>query len=496
MVDIDPGTHPKKAMQSSRNTDDYLHSQQGRDRSPFWLGRSFKPLRALETARGSSVPIMLVGLLVLVALTPALMSGPAQGATATQVTVTPATPSSTATVEVRTTIQSGDSTAGENLNAISIDLDRASFDEVQPSEVQVIVGPSGDGSGEADRARAVNLSTDANSRRLTARLNDSLAIAAGDRVQVRISNVQTPDQEGSYGARLTLRTEAGSSEGPITSSYRIQSAHVSLPDQQAEGPAQSQANETVTRTIRVSALMPNGGYIAVFTGRNGDPDDLVGVTRVQSSSSNRTYRVRLNISENQELIAVPYFESGERAFGDDQQEGFSQLADEPYVRSNEVISDQGSIVLRRPTAQIRSGGQYRVGAQLLFTQGEPSTEYELRAVDDGRAGDEIIAFQTNQTGVAVLDSTNLSTNKYAIVQVTGSDVVNLDGDSIGSAADDGFTVIDPANSTASGEGKNTTTAVAPSSGGGLNSMVLFLFVIFAFAFGGGVAMIYRRRQSY
>ncbi|PSQ12481.1 PGF-CTERM sorting domain-containing protein, partial [Halobacteriales archaeon QS_7_68_65] len=208
-------------------------------------------------------------------------------------------------------------------------------------------------------------------------------VAAGDRILVEVANVTTPSADGQYSVSVSATTPSGTTEGPVSVGYRVASASVSFPNQTA-----SQFNDT--QEITVSGVVPNAGYVGVFTvNENGSRGELVGSTEpIVARYNQRNYTVSLggDVEESQRLEAVVFYETT----GDNAAVRLNESLDpaEDAVVTNDGVpaNTTGYVTTIDADARIAAGSEYVPGARLFFDQGEPNTGYQVQAVENGTLG--------------------------------------------------------------------------------------------------------------
>ena len=269
-------------------------------------------------------------------------------------------------------------------------------------------------------------------------------VAAGDRILVEVANVTTPSADGQYSVSVSATTPSGTTEGPVSVGYRVASASVSFPNQTA-----SQFNDT--QEITVSGVVPNAGYVGVFTvNEDGSRGELVGSTEpIVARYNQRNYTVSLggDVEESQRLEAVVFYETT----GDNAAVRLNESLDpaEDAVVTNDGVpaNTTGYVTTIDADARIAAGSEYVPGARLFFDQGEPNTGYQVQAVENGTLGDVVTQFETPANGSTVVSTAGFAPGQYAITRVDDGSVVSLDDDSTTGARDDSFLVTESAAET-------------------------------------------------
>jgi PGF-CTERM protein len=276
-------------------------------------------------------------------------------------------------------------------------------------------------------------------------------VAAGDRILVQVADVTTPSADGQYSVSVSATTPGGTTDGPVSVGYRVVSASVSFPNQTA-----SQFNDT--QPITVSGVVPNAGYVGVFTvNENGSRGELVGNTEpIVAQYNTRNYTVALdgNVEASQRLEAVVFYETtgGNAAV---RLNGSLDPAEDEVVTNDGVPANAtGYVATIDADGRITTGSEYEIGSRLFFDQGEPDTGYQVQAVEDGTLGEVVTTFETPASGSAVVSTAGFAPGQYAITRLDDGSVVSLDGDSTTGAQDDSFFVTEAVAETTAA----TTTA--------------------------------------
>ena len=285
-------------------------------------------------------------------------------------------------------------------------------------------------------------------------------VAAGDRILVEVANVTTPSADGQYSVSVSATTPSGTTEGPVSVGYRVASASVSFPNQTA-----SQFNDT--QEITVSGVVPNAGYVGVFTvNEDGSRGELVGSTEpIVARYNQRNYTVSLggDVEESQRLEAVVFYETT----GDNAAVRLNESLDpaEDAVVTNDGVpaNTTGYVTTIDADARIAAGSEYVPGARLFFDQGEPNTGYQVQAVENGTLGDVVTQFETPANGSTVVSTAGFAPGQYAITRVDDGSVVSLDDDSTTGARDDSFLVTESAAETTAATDTTTNASVGTNA---------------------------------
>jgi PGF-CTERM protein len=299
-----------------------------------------------------------------------------------------------------------------------------------------------------------NVSTNRNGQvKITFR--QPVPVRAGNRIVVDVSNMTTPSSEGVYEVRVSATTPAGTTDGPVSVDYRVAGADLTFPNQSA---SQFSGNQTVT----VSGVVPNAGYIGVFTvAENGSRGRLVGSTQtIIASYNSRNYTVNLTgtVEESQQLRAVAYYETS----GGSQSERLNGTFDpneDAVVTNNSVpATATGFVTTLGADARLKSGTEYDQGARLYFSQGEPNTAYQVQTVKNGEIGSTVTQFETASNGTATINTTGLDEGRYTVTRIDDGSVVDLDNDSTTSPQDDSFFITGQMFTEATAIATNTAAA--------------------------------------
>jgi PGF-CTERM protein len=279
---------------------------------------------------------------------------------------------------------------------------------------------------------AQNVSTAPNGQ-LTVSFQQSVPVSAGDRIIVDASNVTTPSSDGDYTVGVSATTPSGTTDGPVSVTYRVAGAELTFPNQSA---SQFSANQSVN----VSGVIPNAGYVGVFTvADNGSRGRLVGSSQpIIALYDQRNYTVNLNgnVTESQQLMAVAYYETS----GDSQSERlngtFDPNEDTIVTNNGQPANATGFVTTVDADGRVQAGSEYDQGARLFFDQGDANTGYQLRTLENGSASRTVAQFETAANGSATVDTTGLQQGQYVITRIDDGSIVSLDNDSTTSAQDD------------------------------------------------------------
>lgn len=445
------------------------------------------PLKRRPLAR--LLTVGLIGALLLSGL--AIFAGmPAAGLSPNVSEPYPQTPGSSSNMTVVTTVQTNDSVVESGVRQVSVDASGPEFDgdisSVTAQDIEVFVNRSNGGTSNTIQASNI---LQQNGSQVTAQLSQGLNVQPGDEVVVRVRSFRNPSQPGSHPLAVTLGTNSGQTDGPASVPYQLIPAELNFSDQRV--------NDNGSQTIRLSAVSPDQGYVAIFAGGDTGPRELVGSGTIEPNYNRQPVTATINIDEGQQLQAVLYYETEGDTIAERQQASFNQSGDARVLNNGQSVTASAFVEIRAPTRTLRSGNEYNESQQLLFTSGEPESSYTVQSVRNDQPLNEIAAFETNSSGYAMVDTTNFTSGNYVVVTEIGNDVVNLDGDGITSTADDSFRVVNQtelqrqstsqANASADGESGD-------SSGGGIDSFTLIFGGIFGF-FGIGIAIFaYKFRQ--
>ncbi|WP_256687927.1 PGF-CTERM sorting domain-containing protein [Halococcus qingdaonensis] len=288
----------------------------------------------------------------------------------------------------------------------------------------------------------------------------------GAEVAVKVGNFTTPDRPGSHSVNATFATASGSTDGPTSVSYSTTAPELSMDNQNL-----SQFSDQ--QSINVSASVPGGGYVGLFTtAPNGSPGELVGSTDVATATSSQQYSIDVsgNVTESQQLMAVAYSETNGRSASLRENQTFDPNDDERLRTNGTLVNATANVSTLDVDGQVEAGGEYAQGARLYFPQGEPETNYQVRSVEDGELGSAATQFQTGANDTTILDTSDLSEGQYAITRIADDSLVSLDNDSTTSAQDDSILITGQqattqANMTNASGGATDTGATATASSG-------------------------------
>ena len=360
--------------------------------------------------------------------------------------------------------QGGDAIVQDGMQSMTIDFGASgnfngSVQNVSSDSVSAAI------TGEnSSRTLAVsNVSTNRNGQ-VTVTFQQPVQVNAGERIVVDVANTTTPSADGDYTVGVSATTPSGTTDGPVSVNYIVASAELTFPNQSA-----SQFSEQ--QQVNVSGVIPNAGYVGVFTvAENGSPDELVGNTQpIIARYNERNYTVNLsgNVEESQPLMAVAYYETS----GDNQAERLNDSldpAEDNVVTNNGVPANAtGYVTTLDADARVEAGSEYDQGARLFFGQGEPETAYQLQTVENGELGQTVTQFQTAANGTATLNTSGLGEGQYAVTRIDDGSVVSLDNDSTTGPQDDSFFVTGQQfTETTDAPAGDNTTAGGNASGAG------------------------------
>ncbi|WP_256687107.1 PGF-CTERM sorting domain-containing protein [Halococcus qingdaonensis] len=375
----------------------------------------------------------------------------------------PHSPGTSATdFPVSVVAQGSDAITQDGMKSMTVDFGASgSFDgsveNVSVGSVSVTVASS-NGQQTIDPS---NVSTTSDGQ-ITLTFQQPVSVSADDRIIANVANVTTPTSDGSYSVGVSTTTPSGTTDGPVTDDYRIESASLSFPNQSA---SQFSANQSVN----VSGVVPNAGYIGIFTvADNGSRGQPVGSSQpIVALYNERNYTVNLNgnVNESQQLMAVAYYETSGSSQSERLNGTFDPNEDAVVTNNGQPANATGYVTTVDADGRVQSGSEYDQGARLYLDQGEASTGYQLRAVENGSPGRTVNQFETAANGSATIDTTDLQQGQYVITRIDDGSVVSLDNDSTTSAQDDSITITGQqfTESTAAGGGGNNSSANA--SGG-------------------------------
>ncbi|GAA0450629.1 PGF-CTERM sorting domain-containing protein [Halococcus dombrowskii] len=289
----------------------------------------------------------------------------------------------------------------------------------------------------------------------------------GAEVAVKVGNFTTPDRPGSHSVNATFATASGSSDGPTSVSYSTTAPELSMNSQNL-----SQFSDQ--QSINVSASVPGGGYVGLFTtASNGSPGELIGSTDVATATSSQQYSIDVsgNVTESQQLMAVAYSETNGRSASLRENQTFDPSDDERLRTNGTLVNATANVSTLDVDGRVEAGGEYAQGARLYFPQGEPDTNYQVRSVEDGELGSAATQFQTGANDTTILDTSDLSEGQYAITRIADDSLVSLDNDSTTSAQDDSILITGQqattqANTTNASDGAATDTGATATASSG------------------------------
>ena len=311
-----------------------------------------------------------------------------------------------------------------------------------------------------------DLSTNGNGQ-VTLTFQRPVSVSPGDRIVADVSNMTTPSTDGDYAVGVSTSTPSGTTDGPVSVGYRVASAELTFPNQSA---SQFSGQQNVT----VSGVIPNAGYVAVFTvADNGSRGQLVGSTDpIIAQYTPRTYTVSLNgnVEESQQLMAVAYYESSGISQSERLNGSFDANEDVAIQNNGQLANATGFVTTVDADGRVQAGSEYDQGARLYFSQGDPDVGYQLRAVEEGEPGATATQFETASNGTTTIDTSQLEQGQYVITRIDDGSIVSLDNDSTTSAQDDnifvtGQTFTESTTGTASDNGGGDTGANATDGGG-------------------------------
>src|SRR5699024_9924949 len=222
----------------------------------------------------------------------------------------------------------------------------------------------------------------------------------GAEVAVKVGNFTTPDRPGSHSVNATFATASGSTDGPTSVSYSTTAPELSMDNQNL-----SQFSDQ--QSINVSASVPGGGYVGLFTtAPNGSPGELVGSTDVATATSSQQYSIDVsgNVTESQQLMAVAYSETNGRSASLRENQTFDPNDDERLRTNGTLVNATANVSTLDVDGQVEAGGEYAQGARLYFPQGDPETSYQVQSVEDGELGSAATQFQTGTNDTTILDT--------------------------------------------------------------------------------------------
>lgn len=319
-----------------------------------------------------------------------------------------------------------------------------------------------------------NVSTTGNGQ-VTVTFQQPVSVGADTRIIADVGNVTTPSTDGTYTIGVSATTPSGTTDGPVTVDYRVAGGSLSFPNQSA---SQFSANQSVT----VSGVIPNAGYVGVFTvADNGSRGELVGASQpIIALYNERNYTVNLNgnVEESQRLMAVAFYETSGGTQSERLNGTLDPSADAVVTNNGNPVNATGFVTTVDADGIVTAGSEYDQGARLYFGQGEPNTGYQLRTVENGSADSTVTQFETAANGSAVIDTEGLQQGQYVITRIDDGSVVGLDNDSTTSAQDDSIyitgqqftetTAATGGSNESGGSVSNATASAGNESGAGDN----------------------------
>ncbi|WP_425311071.1 PGF-CTERM sorting domain-containing protein [Halococcus dombrowskii] len=396
--------------------------------------------------------------MITVVLVSALVGGIAFGGSAAALNSDTAAPyphspgTSATDFPVSVVAQGSDAITQDGMKSMTVDFGASgSFDgsveNVSVGSVSVTVASSS-GQRTVDPA---NVST--SDGQITLTFQQPVSVSADDRIIANVANVTTPTSDGSYSVGVSTTTPSGTTDGPVTDDYRIESASLSFANQSA-------SQFSVNQSVNVSGVVPNAGYVGIFTvADNGSRGQLVGSSQpIVALYNERNYTVNLNgnVNESQQLMAVAYYETSGSSQSERLNGTFDPNEDAVVTNNGQPANATGYVTTVDADGRVQSGSEYDQGARLYFDQGDASTGYQLRAVENGSPGRTANQFETAANGSATIDTSDLQQGQYVVTRIDDGSVVSLDNDSTTSAQDDSITI--------TGQQFTESTAAAGSSG--------------------------------
>jgi PGF-CTERM protein len=387
--------------------------------------------------------------LVLVVLCSSVVGGIALGGSAAALdpgagAVYPSAPGTDALGTAVAVVRPGDAVAQNGIRTITLSTSAGSFANVTDDDVFVAIRGGqrieiSEGGSAITELSNLTVSSSAGGNQLQITLPRPVrprfasdSPNTGAEVAVKFENFTTPSQPGNYRMNVSLTDPSGTTDGPVSVSYSVSPVTLSMANQ-------SLSQFSDRQTINVSAAIPGGGYVGLFTtAPNGSPGQLVGATNVSRSTSAQNYSIDVggNISESQQLTAVAYTETSGRSAALRAEEPFNPSEDQPLRVNGTLVNATGYVSTLDVDGRVVAGNQYDQGARLYFPQGEPATGYQLRAVNESELGPAVTQFETATNGTTALDTSDLSEGQYAITRVSNGSLVSLDNDSTTGPQDD------------------------------------------------------------
>ncbi len=416
---------------------------------------------------------------VLVVLFSAAIGGVALGGTAAALdsgagSMYPSAPGTDALGTAVVVARPGDAVAQNGIKRITLSTSAGSFENVTDDDVFIAIRGGqrieiSEGGSDITELSNISVSSSADGNRLQITLPRPVrprfasdSPNTGAEVAVKFGNFTTPSQPGSYQINGTLSDPSGATDGPASVSYSVSPVEISMANQ-------SLSQFSDRQTINVSAAVPGGGYVGLFTtAPNGSPGTLVGATNVSTSSSAQNYSIDVggNVSESQQLMAVAYTETSGRSAALRAEESFDPTEDQRLRVNGTLVNATANVSTLDVDGRIEAGGEYGQGARLYFPQGEPATGYQLRSVNEGELGPAATQFETAANGTTVLDTSDLSEGQYAITRVSDGSLVSLDNDSTTGPQDDSIFITGQQVTTqATTQASGTDAATDAATGG-------------------------------
>lgn len=379
----------------------------------------------------------------------ALLGGSAAAYEGNAASTYPLTPGTSTLGTALYAVKPDDAAAENGIDTITLDVgSEASVANVTSDDVEVAIR-----GGTLFQIENVNVSSSEDGSQLEITLPRTIqpqigsGAGAGAEVAVKFRNFTTPSEPGTYSIDGTVTTPDGETDGPASVSYSVSQPELSVPDQDLSQFSESQQ-------LNLTASVPGGGYVGVFTTTDdGSRGQLVGATNVSTSPQPANYTIDVSgeISSSQNLTAVAYTESTGLSVSIRQNQTFDPAEDDPLVIDGELLNATSSISTIDVDGRLQAGGEYDQGERLYFDQGEASTGYQISRIEGGEIGPSATQFQTAENATAIVDTANLDESQYAITRVDDGSLVSLDNDSTTGPGDDSFLVTGqqagPANGT-------------------------------------------------
>lgn len=426
--------------------------------------------------------------LVLMVLLSATVGGIALGGSAAALdpgagSMYPSAPGTDALGTAVVVVRPGDAVAENGIKRITLSTSAGSFENVTDDDVFIAIRGGqrieiAEGGTAITELSNISVSSSAGGNQLQITLPRPVrprfasdSPGTGAEVAVKFGNFTTPSRPGSYQVNGTLSAPSGATDGPASVSYSVSPVALSMANQ-------SLSQFSDRQTINVSAAIPGGGYVGLFTtAPNGSAGQLVGATNVSRSTATQNYSIDVggNVTESQRLTAVAYTETSGRSATLRAEEPFTPTEDQPLRVNGTLVNATGYVSTLDVDGRVEAGAEYGQGARLYFPQGEPATGYQLRSVNDSELGPAATQFETAANGTLILDTSDLSEGQYAITRISDGSLVSLDNDSTTGPQDDsifitGQQVTTQATTQASGTdavtGGNATAADGSGNGSG------------------------------